>query len=64
MRENTPTYTFIGAMFAMPDTPEKEAEIICVGDTPGWQKLNRPYLKDGKPVCGSGTREPDVVIPF
>ena len=50
-RKNTPTYTYVSAIFAMPDHQQKMNKILCVGNTPGWQKLPRPYLKNGKPIC-------------
>ena len=64
MRNNTPTHTYISAIFAMPNTKEKVKKIVCVANTPGWQKLNRPYLKDGEPICASATRNPVLVTPF
>ena len=54
-RQNTPTYTFISGLFVAPDNQSKT--ILCIGNTAGWQKLNRPYLEGNETVCGEGTIE-------
>ncbi|VEP16009.1 hypothetical protein H1P_3970004 [Hyella patelloides LEGE 07179] len=48
-----PTYTVAGAVFYLSSDGYKE--IICIGNTSGWQQLNKPYLQDNEPVCGEGT---------
>lgn len=50
-------YALIGAVFFSQPGIEADKDIICQSQTPGWQQLNKPYLKDGKPLCGQGTQE-------
>lgn len=35
----------------------KYQTIFCASKALGWQKLNKPYLQDGEPVCGEGTEK-------
>ena len=54
------TYTVASAIFIMDNNESKETKwktIICISDTPGWQELNEPFLQDGEPVCGQGTKQ-------
>jgi hypothetical protein len=53
LRQNTPTYTFVSAVFNVPKNNLKP--ILCISKTPGWKKVSKPYLKDIEPVCGRGT---------
>ena len=50
---NTPTYTVAAGVF-YPSAKQDFKDIICISDTPGWQEINKPFLKDGEPVCAEG----------
>ena len=51
--DNNPNYTFSSAIFALSKSDFKE--IVCKSTLPGWQRVNKPFLQDGEPVCGEGT---------
>jgi hypothetical protein len=48
-------YTLSSAIFFVEQNKNLYETIICESNTSGWQQLNKPYLKDGEPVCGEGT---------
>lgn len=48
-------YTLSSAIFFLEENNYQT--IFCTSEAPGWQKVNYPYLQNGEPVCGEGTKK-------
>lgn len=53
---NSPTYTVAGAVFYI-RSEEELKDIVCMSNSPGWQQLDKPYLKNNEPFCGADTTQ-------
>lgn len=54
-KDRAPNQALIGAVFFWDRGIKEDKNIICQSQISGWYKLNKPFLQDGKPVCGEGT---------
>ncbi len=54
MAQKPETYIMSSGIFFLPQGRRFET-IVCMSQSSEWQQLNKPYLIDGKPVCGEGT---------